>query len=308
MSQSFKLLDVFVRWLFSRPGNEQILLAFLNAVMRDAKETELAAVKVLNPFNPGEYKGEKEFILDVAAKDSHGRLFDFEIQSYREEDYAKRAFDYWARLHASQLRKGDDYLDVHPTVGVHLCDYNNHPEIAEGHLVVDATFRGHPDILASDDFQLHFVELPKYYDRSGKGGLSDLEKWAVWFTFEPEKDDTMSDRPWLPEDLRDDPQFIDLEKQYREFCTDEELRYIAESRFRFITDVANEKSWARRHGFAEGKEQGLAEGRAEGKAEGRAEGIRERDLEIASKMKARGMAAAEIADFTGLSLAVVEEL
>ena len=50
------------------------------------------------------------------------------------------------------------------------------------------------------------------------------------------------------------------------------------------------------------------EGKAEGRAEGRAEGIAEVKQETASKMKAKGFSAEDIADVTGLTIEVIRAL
>ena len=65
-------------------------------------------------------------------------------------------------------------------------------------------------------------------------------------------------------------------------------------------------------GREEGREEGRAEGREEGRAEGREEGLAEGEakghVEDARKMKAKGYAAEDIADITGLSIEEIARL
>ena len=64
----------------------------------------------------------------------------------------------------------------------------------------------------------------------------------------------------------------------------------------------------RAEGIAEGEKRGRAEGRAEGKAEGRAEGERQKSIETAIKMKAKGFATEDIMDISGLTAEDIAKL
>ena len=59
---------------------------------------------------------------------------------------------------------------------------------------------------------------------------------------------------------------------------------------------------------AEGRVEGHAEGRVEGLAEGRAEGEHVRSVEIARKMKIKGMSVSDISDMTGLDVEEIEQI
>ena len=60
--------------------------------------------------------------------------------------------------------------------------------------------------------------------------------------------------------------------------------------------------------FMEGERKGLEKGRAEGRAEGFAEGEKQRSVDIARKMKAKGMSGEEISEMTGLPLSDIQNL
>ena len=69
-------------------------------------------------------------------------------------------------------------------------------------------------------------------------------------------------------------------------------------------DIVNAIRTAEKKKYAEGAAEGLAKGLVEGRAEGRAEGI----VEVAKKMVDKGMAAALVAEMTGLPLDKVSNL
>jgi hypothetical protein len=55
--------DTFVHFLFSSPGNEPILLAFLNAVLESDGQSPAKSVEMRNPFNPATFVTDKYTIV-----------------------------------------------------------------------------------------------------------------------------------------------------------------------------------------------------------------------------------------------------
>jgi predicted transposase/invertase (TIGR01784 family) len=76
------------------------------------------------------------------------------------------------------------------------------------------------------------------------------------------------------------------------------------SEYKYVVDTQSKVVQAKREGRQEGLQKGLQEGLQKGLQEGR----QEEKLEIARKMKGRGIAAEQIAEDTGLSLKQVKEL
>lgn len=77
-------------------------------------------------------------------------------------------------------------------------------------------------------------------------------------------------------------------------------------------DIVNAIRTAEKKKYAEGEAEGLAKGLVEGRAEGRAKGLiegrAEGIVEVAKKMLDKGMAAALVAEMTGLPLDKVSNL
>ena len=65
---------------------------------------------------------------------------------------------------------------------------------------------------------------------------------------------------------------------------------------------------ARNEGYREGLEAGIKDGKQKGRLEGKLEGIREKQQEIAKKLKQEGIAIEIIMKTTGLSKEEIEEL
>ena len=73
--------DTFVHFLFASPGNEPILLHFLNAVLESDGQRPAREVVATNPFNPATFVTEKYSIIDVKATDERGGIFVVEFQT-----------------------------------------------------------------------------------------------------------------------------------------------------------------------------------------------------------------------------------
>jgi predicted transposase/invertase (TIGR01784 family) len=82
--------DTFVHFLFGSPGNEPILLHFLNAVLESDGQPPAKSVRASNPFNPQTFVTDKYTILDVKATDERGGLFVVEFQTYERSTFAER--------------------------------------------------------------------------------------------------------------------------------------------------------------------------------------------------------------------------
>lgn len=67
--------DTFVHFLFGTPGNEPILLHFLNSVLESDRQPFARSVEMRNPFNPATFVTDKYTILDVRATDERGDIF-----------------------------------------------------------------------------------------------------------------------------------------------------------------------------------------------------------------------------------------
>ena len=72
------LVDCVFKALFGRKGNEDVLIDFLNCVLKP--QNPIVGVQVLNPYNEKEYLGDKLSIVDIKAEDENKNQFDIELQ------------------------------------------------------------------------------------------------------------------------------------------------------------------------------------------------------------------------------------
>jgi predicted transposase/invertase (TIGR01784 family) len=97
------LNDLAFKYLFARDEHGQILRGLLNALLHYEGDERIAEVQIKNPFVASADVTSKKIVLDINAKDTHGRQFTIEMQVKQEPFYVERVVFYGAKLHADQL-------------------------------------------------------------------------------------------------------------------------------------------------------------------------------------------------------------
>ena len=110
--------DTFVHFLFGTPGNEPILLDFLNAVLESDGQLPTQSVEVRNPFNPATFATEKWTILDVKATDEQGGIFMVEFQTSERQAFADRMTYYGCRSFGGQMFQGTAYSTINTVIAI----------------------------------------------------------------------------------------------------------------------------------------------------------------------------------------------
>src|SRR5207302_7995735 len=118
-----------------------------------------------------------------------------EMQIIDRGHYAKRILYYWAKLHQQQLREGEEYGTLKPTVSISFLNYLLFPQTSDYHLrflLLEQT--GHFPF--DGDVEFHILELPKF-TKAESNLTPGLDVW-LYFLRHVEKMDTEA----LPSALR----------------------------------------------------------------------------------------------------------
>ena len=75
-------IDCVFKALLGSEENRNLLVHFLNAILTSDLTAPITEVEILNPYNDKEFLDDKLSVVDVKAKDSEGRLYQIEIQSW----------------------------------------------------------------------------------------------------------------------------------------------------------------------------------------------------------------------------------
>ncbi len=284
--------DIFIKYLFGTPGNNDILLSFINAVLMSKGYDRIVKVEVKNPFNIKEFTLDKESILDVKAHDENGRLYDIEVQSDEQGYYVARSLYYWSTVYSSQLNEAEIYSKLTPVISINLLNFILLEKIEHFHTLFVLQEKD-LHLTLTDHLSIHYIELPKLH-----AVHSTLEKFLYFIKYES-KGDSMLDTL-----IKEDTILQKAHEQYEKFCSDEQLRDLYLRREMYQRDKLSAIEYAEQRGIEKGIEQGIEQGIEKGIEKG----MREKALLDARKMRLSGLALELISDITGLSVEEIKSL
>lgn len=216
-------------WAALRNENKkEILISFLNAVLKLEGTKQINEIEILNPYQLPRIVGSKSTILDVRAKDKAGNSYIVEMQVTDKKGLDKRITFYSARGYASQLDASENYYKLKPVIfiGILNFEYMQSPNYLSRHLILDAETQEHK----LKDLEFSFIELPKF--KKTKNELNTLvEKW-VFFIKNAENLDV------IPENIDDEGLKSAYQEADRHTWTREELEEYEYARMRETDEIA----------------------------------------------------------------------
>ncbi len=270
--------------------NKNILIHFLNDILGFTEINAIQEVEFLSTIMDPEVASDKQSIVDVLCKDSHGNRYIAEMQLARDKGFEKRAQLYAAKAYSRQLDKSGNYIDLKKVFFIAISNCNLLPEEVDyisTHNILDIKTNGH----YLKDFQFIFIELPKFSKSKVEQLESIVERWCFFFKYAEETTE---------EDLKEIAEKAPIIKlaydELDKFRWNEKDLVAYEER---IMDLRKEEAILEyRLDLAE--EKGIQKGIEKGKIEGK--------IEVAKAMLANNVDVNTIVKFTGLSISEIEEL
>ncbi|AGK00368.1 Rpn family recombination-promoting nuclease/putative transposase [Wolbachia endosymbiont of Carposina sasakii] len=282
--------DLCFKKIFGTEKNKNILTHFLNDILGFTEINAIQEVEFLSTIMDPEVASDKQSIVDVLCKDSHGNRYIAEMQLARDKGFEKRAQLYAAKAYSRQLDKSGNYIDLKKVFFIAISNCNLLPEEVDyisTHNIRDIKTNGH----YLKDFQFVFIELPKFAKNKVEQLESIVERWCFFFKYAEETTE---------EDLKEIAEKAPIIKlaydELDKFRWNEKDLVAYEER---IMDLRKEEAILEyRLDLAE--EKGIQKGIEKGKIEGK--------IEVAKAMLANNVDVNTIVKFTGLSISEIEEL
>ncbi|WP_265043450.1 Rpn family recombination-promoting nuclease/putative transposase [Wolbachia endosymbiont (group A) of Scambus nigricans] len=278
--------DLCFKKIFGTEKNKNILIHFLNDILGFTEINAIQEVEFLSTIMDPEVASDKQSIVDVLCKDSHGNRYIAEMQLARDKGFEKRAQLYAAKAYSRQLDKSGNYIDLKKVFFIAISNCNLLPEEVDyisTHNIRDIKTNGH----YSKDFQFVFIELPKFAKNKVEQLESIVERWCFFF-------------------------------KYAEETTEEDLKEIAEKApiIKLTYDELDKFRWNEKDLVAYEerimdlrKEEAILEYRLDlAEEKGIQKGIEKGKIEVAKAMLANNVDVNTIVKFTGLSISEIEEL
>ncbi|HCL56666.1 MAG TPA: hypothetical protein DHW82_06615 [Spirochaetia bacterium] len=149
------------------------------------------------------------------------------------------------------------------------------------------------DLLLSENFQIHFIELKKYQNNLNKLKKT-LNDWVCYFLNEDREEETVKTV------LEENPLLNKVHREYKKFTMDDQMREIYEYQEKKRKDEKTLINSFYKKGVKEGINQGIKEGEIKGEKRGK--------IETAKNMLKDGFSTIQIQKYTGLSVEEIQKI
>ena len=272
-------VDFAFKRIFGTEAYKQNTVNLLNAVIPDIG---IVDVKFINNELVGETADSRKSVIDVCCEDASGKKFIIEMQRASQEHFRERTLFYASKFIALLGRAGDWDYRLPPVYVVSVLDFTL-GRLDVGNL--NGRYLLHYTLQDTETFEkmsggteFFFLGL-RDFEKSGRKFANDIEKWIYLLK-------NSSSLKEIPGTFKGDAKF----SSYFEACDragftrDEELQYVKDMMTR--NDIENSKR----------------EACARAKAEGKTEGAKQKQREVARKMKADGLETSLIAKYSDLTI------
>lgn len=239
------LNDFIFKKIFGEKGNEDILIAFINAVLNRTKKEKIVELEIIdNKQLSKELILDKTGIIDVRAKTSRGENIDIEVQLTDQGNMDKRTLFYWGKMYLENIKQGQDYTNLEKVITINILDFEflgTKSYQSSFHLWEDIE----KDYMLTDVVEIHFLELPKFRNKKDKDYRENaIERWLMFL----EKDISEAT---LKELMSLDTAIEKAEQKIEYLSSDEETMRIYYERERSLHERANMISSAEKRGKIE---------------------------------------------------------
>ena len=175
------LNDFVFKKVFGEKGNEDILLAFINAVLKRTNKDILVDLEIIdNKELTRELIGDRTGIIDVRAKTFNHEHIDIEVQLTDQGNMDKRTLFYWGKMYLENIKKGQDFKSLEKVITINILDFEflgTESYQSSFHLWEDLE----KDYMLTDVVEIHFLELPKFRKMLNKNiRESSIERWLTF--------------------------------------------------------------------------------------------------------------------------------
>jgi predicted transposase/invertase (TIGR01784 family) len=273
------LNDYLFLKIMGEKGDEEQLLAFLNAVLQRDGKAAIASVEIIeNRMITAEIVGDKTSILDVRARTAAGERVNIEVQLRNLGNMDRRSLFYWSLEFSKGLEAGQDYRETPNVIAINIVNYEFMSQVSDFHTSFHIWEDRRRDILLTGALEIHFIDMVKFRRLAERDIKNDpLHRWLTWF-------DRESPPKLVEEVITMDMAIQKAEEKMVCVTNDKEALHSYQMREMALSD------------WTSGINQAMREGRQEEK------------LEIAGKLKNRGLPSDQIADVTGLSVEEIAKL
>lgn len=279
------LTDFGFKKLFGSEPNKILLIDFLNQILPEKHQIEDLTYARTEHLGLNEL--DRKAIFDLYCTGKSGERFIVELQKAKQNFFKDRSIYYASFPIQEQAQKGQWDYKLEPVYTVGILDFVFDDHKSDDELLHIVELKNQRCEVFYDRLKFIYIELPKF-KKQEKDLETKFDKWLFVFRH-------LSNLQNRPQKLQDKVfQKLFEAAEIAKFSVQEREAY--EDSLKYYRDLNNVVATSREEGIQEGIEKGMQEG------------IEKRNIEIARRMKEKGMAASDISDLTGLSIEEIENL
>ena len=173
-------VDCVFKAILGKEENKNLLVHFLNAILRPRGTRRIVDVVIANPYNEREFLESKLSIVDVKATDMDGRQYQIEVQRVIHAGLKARMLFTWSALYHGQLGKGEDFLRLRPVIAIWLVREPLFPAQAAYHLPFGLYNLRHR-LRLTDQLAIHVLQIPKWHVPPKR--VEARDRWMYFFKY-----------------------------------------------------------------------------------------------------------------------------
>lgn len=295
-------IDYAFKQLFGNQEQKQIMITFLNAILKRNGEHAITDLQILNNELDGVHPDEKKSRLDILAETNLDEKVNIEIQFNNKYDMIQRSLYYWGKINQQQLKTGQSYREIKPTIMINILNFDIFKQQTNEFHTTFRLLENDKHFLLTDLLEFHFLEMPKLLHHWKQKKLhprySPLDRWLLLLGTVNQKDKIVYHDIFkeLEEIAMSDEVLHDAIEKWEKMSQDELQRINYALRNKEIMD---EYAFIREQELR--VQEGINDGIKEGMKKGLEEGRNEAKKSMAIKMLQKGMVIDDIIDITNLS-------
>lgn len=279
-----------------------LIKSLLNALLPfETPEEEINEIEYLTPELAPETPLKKNSIVDVRCRDKRGRQFIVEMQMLWSSAFMQRVLFNASKAYVRQLDGKEKYELLQPVYSLSLVNEVFAPDIEDFYHDYRIVQIQHTDRII-EGLRFIFVELPKFTPHT----YSEKKMYVLWLRYLTEINGKTRE---IPQELLDNPEIKKAVTLLEEsaFSDAQLLGYddfwdAVRVEQTLVSDALQKgKQEGIQEGMKQGMRQGIQEGMKQGIQEGMKQGERNKEVQIAKKLKAMGMETTLIIQATGLT-------
>ena len=247
---------LFMKYMGEK-GDEEQLLAFLNAVLQKTGRNGIVSVEIEeNRALTSEIIGDKYSILDLRATTKDGVKVNIEVQLRNAGNMDRRSLFYWSREYVRGIEAGQDYGELPAVIAINIVDFDFIP-VNETHTSFHLWEDRHKDVMLTDALEIHFLSMAKFRQLGNSDIVNNrLHRWLAFF-------DRDTDEETLKKIIKMDSSIAKAQEKIAFVTRDKNALRDYQMREMALSDRTSSLNYARREGIAIGEQQGIRKGRQE---------------------------------------------